>query len=114
MPGTSKPAVFYLAFAQWSALVWEGTPDNGTLVGEISSDGLIFPHLDLPAVREDTDELVTRAEGAGLRELHSLLLELDPAKSWGGLKRVLTPAGDYLWLCPEHYREYEPGLPKLD
>ena len=53
------------------------------------------------------------AEGAGLRELHSLLLDLDPGKTWGNLRRVLTPTGDYLWLCPTHYREYDPGLPVL-
>ena len=23
-------------------------------------------------------------------------------------------AGDYLWLCPKHHREFEPGLPELD
>ncbi|MBC8869683.1 MAG: hypothetical protein H8E44_09715 [Planctomycetes bacterium] len=45
--------------------------------------------------------------------MHSLLLELDPAKTWGNLRRVLTPTGDYLWLCPTHYREYDPGLPVL-
>ncbi len=70
--------------------------------------------FDIASAQEDTEELLTHAEGAGLRELHALLLELDPAKSWGNLKRVLTPAGDYLWLCPEHYGEFEPGLPKLD
>jgi len=35
------------------------------------------------------------------------------ARTWGGLRRVLTPAGDFLWVCPEHYREYDPGLPDL-
>ncbi len=75
---------------------------------------LLKGDLDVPSSREETDQLVTRAESAGLRELHSLLLDLDPTRSWGNLKRVLTPAGDYLWLCPEHYGEFEPGLPKLD
>ena len=73
---------------------------------------LLKGELDVPGSREE--ELVTRAEGAGLRELHGLLLELDPGKGWGRLKRVLTPAGEYLWLCPAHHREFEPGLPKLD
>jgi hypothetical protein len=52
-------------------------------------------------------------EGSALRALHALLVELDPQKNWGGLKGVATPTGDYLWLCPEHYEEYEPGLPDL-
>ena len=55
-----------------------------------------------------------KAESAGLRELHVLLTELDPQKRWGGLRRVPTPTGDYLWLCPEHYPFYDPGRPKLD
>ena len=54
-----------------------------------------------------------REEGAGLRELLSLLLDLDKSRKWGNLRRVLTPTGDYLWLCRDHYPEYDPGLPKL-
>jgi hypothetical protein len=56
---------------------------------------------------------LTEAEGAGIRELHSLLLELDPAKTWGKLRRALAPTGEYMWLCPMHYRVYDPGLPVL-
>jgi len=33
---------------EWSILVWEGTPQSGTLVAEFSSDGLILPHLVMP------------------------------------------------------------------
>jgi internalin A len=62
---------------------------------------------------DEPGRLVSEAEGAGLRSLHSLLLDLDPQKTWGGLRRVLTPTGDYLWLCPTHYRKYEPDWPKL-
>ena len=75
---------------------------------------LLKGELEVPSAQEETAGLVTHAEGAGLQELHTLLLELDPAKTWGNLKRVLTPAGDYLWLCPKHHQEFEPGLPKLD
>jgi hypothetical protein len=32
----------------WSLLVWQGTPNNGNLVAEFSSDGLILPHIVLP------------------------------------------------------------------
>jgi hypothetical protein len=56
---------------------------------------------------------VASAEGAEFRALREGLLELDPARFFGGLRRVLTPEGDYLWICPPHYREYDPGLPKL-
>ncbi len=57
---------------------------------------------------------LTKAEGAGVRELHTLLLELDPAKTWGNLRRTMGPNGEFLWLCPVHYRGYDPGLPILD
>ncbi|MBN2562087.1 MAG: leucine-rich repeat domain-containing protein [Phycisphaerae bacterium] len=54
-----------------------------------------------------------RPEGAGLREFHDLLEAEVKGRAWGGLQRVLTKTGDYLWLCPEHYAEFEPELPKL-
>ena len=55
----------------------------------------------------------TRVEGSGIRELHALLDSLDPSRKWGGLRRVLTSAGDYLWLCEDHYKDYDPGLPEI-
>jgi hypothetical protein len=54
-----------------------------------------------------------RAEGAGLRAFRELLLELDSAREFAGLRRALSPMGEYLWVCPEHYVEYDPGLPTL-
>jgi internalin A len=56
---------------------------------------------------------VTRAEGAGLRTLRSLLLTLDPTSVFGDLRRVHTPAGDIAWVCPHHHSLYDPGLPQL-
>jgi hypothetical protein len=46
-------------------------------------------------------------EGASLRALRKLLEEKDPQQIWGGLKRVLTPEGHYLWLCHYHAQEYK-------
>jgi len=50
-----------------------------------------------------------RAEGTALRAVRHLLQELDPSQTWGGLQKVLTPEGHYLWLCPEHARVYQRG-----
>lgn len=73
---------------------------------EVGSSG-VSPHLPGPEYQG--------AEGAELRALRALLVKLDPAMCFGDLRRVLTPAGDYLWICsrPEHYRVYDPGLPAL-
>ncbi|MHC4608714.1 MAG: hypothetical protein ACYS7M_00015 [Planctomycetota bacterium] len=34
---------------EWSVLVWEGTPQTGSLIAEFSSDGAVLPHVQLPA-----------------------------------------------------------------
>ncbi len=39
--------------------------------------------------------------------LEILLKELDPGARWGGLKPVVTPEGQKLWLCPHHVQEWE-------
>ena len=54
----------------------------------------------------DETLLPERFEGAPLRALRTLLDEVDPQRHWGGLKKVLTPEGHYLWLCEYHAREY--------
>jgi len=46
-------------------------------------------------------------QGAALRALRHLLEEQDPQQQWGGLKKVLTPEGHYLWLCEYHAQEYQ-------
>jgi GTPase SAR1 family protein len=56
---------------------------------------------------------MTTAEGTGLRMLRAVLFEHDSAQVFGGLRRVLTPSGDFLWICPDHYGEYDPGLPAV-
>ncbi len=47
-----------------------------------------------------------RAEGAALRVLRDLLDKQDPQKAWGGLRKILSPEGHYLWLCDEHAALY--------
>ena len=50
---------------------------------------------------------INRREGMELRALRLLLDKEDPAQEWGGLKKVLTPEGHYLWLCEHHAAEYK-------
>ena len=49
-----------------------------------------------------------RLTGPGLRALREFLKKEDPDECWGGLKRVLTPEGDYLWLCDKHAKLFYP------
>ena len=49
---------------------------------------------------------VRAVEGMELRALRSLLDKQDPERNWGGLSKVRTPEGHYLWLCPYHREEY--------
>ncbi|WUI03099.1 hypothetical protein OHR68_15235 [Spirillospora sp. NBC_00431] len=65
-----------------------------------------------PAGRTDGSEL-SRSEGAALRRFRELLLSLDPERGFAGLRRVLSPTGDYLWVCPVRHPTYEPGLPEI-
>jgi small GTP-binding protein len=46
------------------------------------------------------------ADVAALVALRQFLDEKDPKQRWGGLRKVLTPEGHYLWLCKYHAREY--------
>lgn len=48
---------------------------------------------------------VRHARGEALRALRRILDELDPQHEWGGLEKILTSEGDYLWLCDQHRKQ---------
>jgi len=92
--------------------------------GTIANLG-IQPHLDLMkeltaglADRSDISEphleheLLSKHERSGLLLLHTLLHKLDPHHANLGLRRVITPTGDYRWLCDTHYQEWQPKIPE--
>jgi internalin A len=62
--------------------------------------------------RESASQL-TLAEGQAARALRVLLFEHDHMRSFGDLRRTQTPSGDFVWVCPDHYSDYDPGLPKM-
>jgi hypothetical protein len=77
---------------------------------------------DLPAQKiEGQGELVipssarelTPAEGQAARAIRVLLFEHDHARAFGDLRRVQAPSGEFLWVCADHYPEYDPGLPSI-
>ncbi len=76
----------------------------------------LLPDIEAPSEHRLKDEgrAISHVEGAGLREFHALLKEIDKKQTWGGLRRVTAKAtGDVLWVCRKHYKIYDPGLPKL-
>ena len=71
----------------------------------------------LPDLKGDHDVSLThsheeslepgRVGGAALRAVRSFLVEEDKPRHWGGLKKILTPEGHYLWLCEHHAEKYD-------
>ena len=76
---------------------------------------------DLPATQQARAEdnltgstgQLTAAEGAALRAIRAIIFEHDRLRAFGGLRRVQAPAGDLLWVCENHYPDYDPGLPVI-
>jgi internalin A len=56
---------------------------------------------------------MTAAEGDALRTFRTVIFKYDPSRRFGGLRRVQAPSGDFLWVCPNHSTEYDPGLPMV-
>ena len=61
----------------------------------------------------ETSRQISPAEGAAWRAVRLLIFEHDPTRAFGDLRRVQAPSGDYLWVCPGHHAEYDPGLPHV-
>ena len=57
---------------------------------------------------QDEERRTLEVEGFRLRNLRQFLQQQDPGQCWGGLRRVLTPEGDYLWLCEKHAKVIYP------
>ena len=68
------------------------------------------PGLSPEGIAEAPGQL-TAAEGQGLRALRAILFEHDQLRAFGGMRRVQAPSGELMWVCPDHYPEYDPGLP---
>ena len=56
---------------------------------------------------------ITQAQGQAWRAVRILIFEHDPTRAFGDLRRVQAPSGEFLWICPDHYPEYDPGLPSI-
>ena len=56
---------------------------------------------------------MTSAEGDSLRALRTIIFKHDPGANSVVLRRMLAFSGEFLWVCPDHAAEYDPGLPVL-
>jgi hypothetical protein len=56
---------------------------------------------------------LTPAEGQAARGIRVLLFEHDPMRAFGDLRRVQAPSGEFVWVCTNHYGDYDPGLPNI-
>jgi internalin A len=75
-----------------------------------------LPRLDPvtpPGIPATASHPVAPAQGEAMRAVRTAIFQHDPNKAFGDMRRVLTAAGDYLWICPEHYGIYDPGLPSI-
>jgi small GTP-binding protein len=93
--------------------IWRSVSDKyeamSKLVGLLPDVGEKIEEHDLPR-----DELTAAsAGGADIRIIYELLHHLDSSHKWGGLRKTTSPEGDILWLCPTHYKTFDPGLPDL-
>ena len=61
----------------------------------------------------DTAIPLSPAEGQALRGFRIWLFEHDHMRGFGGLRRVQSISGEFLWICPQHYVQYDPGLPRI-
>ena len=62
--------------------------------------------------RESASQL-TPAEGQAARAIRVLLFEHDHRRAFGDLRRVQAPSSDFVWVCANHYPDYDPGLPSI-
>jgi internalin A len=69
--------------------------------------------LPVPADEDSGPGKLTPPEGQALRAVRQIVFESDPLHSFGDMRRVQSPAGDLLWVCPVHHKDYDPGLPAL-
>jgi hypothetical protein len=65
------------------------------------------------AIASEYVNQLTPAQGQAARALRIALFEHDHMRAFGDLRRVQAPSGDFLWVCAEHYPEYDPGLPSI-
>jgi hypothetical protein len=68
---------------------------------------------EIDGVASGSTNQLSPAQGQALRGIRQVLFKQDPMRSFGDMRRVQAPSGDFLWVCTDHYAEYDPGLPLI-
>jgi hypothetical protein len=75
----------------------------GEIMDYLSRSGKNFGHsAEGGGMPDEGDAASVLAEGSEWRVLRRFLDHLDPSREWGGLRKIRTPEGHYLWLCKYH------------
>src|SRR5260370_10522617 len=82
----------------------------------------IINNIPMLATSESMETIVSKphmgedieAVGPALRALDNFLKQPDPSQKWGALNKTSTPDGNILWLCGEHWQEYQSKPLHLD
>ncbi len=94
----------------------QGIPLNKILPGSLTgsfenmNEELGFSKDLLEITNEDIGPIEIKESDVNI--LYKILDKLDKQHIWGGLKKILTPEGHYLWLCEDHTKEYNHPHPK--
>lgn len=81
-----------------------------TLVAELPSDPT---QAGTSLMDRESESGLSLAHGQALRAVRVAIFEHDHAHAFGDLRRVQAPSGEFLWVCPDHYTDYDPGLPSV-
>ena len=85
--------------------------DSMTILIEGLPDQTIDAQRELPA--DEHSGSLTPAQGQAARALRTLLFRHDHTHAFGDMRRMQAPSGDFVWVCPDHSTEYDPGLPNI-
>jgi internalin A len=97
-----------------------GAPKLESLGAELELMGALTESVpDLPSSADETTVVAGQSSTpryssfAGARPFRHALLQLDPSRTFGGMRSYQDESGDIVWVCPDHYRQAVPDLPTI-
>ncbi|MDX2041718.1 MAG: COR domain-containing protein [Acidobacteriota bacterium] len=108
LTGYVIPGLSSVQEEQYQKRFKEGVDLWGKLADAASKDGLdLLPESSSSKFGRSLESRFAReVAGYELRGLRKLLEDKDKSGVWGKLRRRMTPEGNWLWLCEEHWKTY--------